>query len=175
MISLYNITDEQRNIYLQLEANDGELSEELAEALELNQKNFKDKVGNYVIFMDSIQAQQAMIDKELERLAALKKRLSNTLEKLETNLTFAMDLFGTEDTKKKSVLKYYEVLGTRKIELKKSTSIKVIDPRAVPFKYKTFSYGLKTDNTQIKKDIESGELIPTDMFYIEEKKVVKIN
>lgn len=47
MASIYNITTELEDIFLELEENGGELTPELEERLAITQDNLKEKLNNY--------------------------------------------------------------------------------------------------------------------------------
>lgn len=47
MASIYNITAELEDIFLELEENGGELTPELEERLTITQDNLKEKLNNY--------------------------------------------------------------------------------------------------------------------------------
>lgn len=92
--SLYEITNELRLICSELEENGGELTEELAEALTVNQNNLKEKLSNYrraILHYNSI---IECSKNEKKRLNDRQKIKENIINRLKSNILSAVKEFG---------------------------------------------------------------------------------
>ena len=113
--SIFAIQKEYAELADQIEANDGELTEELEEILIQNSIDFKKKAASYVGIIKTKENRTLMIDDEIKRLQSLKKSTSNTVDKLESILLNALKLYGVQD--KNGIWRYEEMtfsLSTRK-------------------------------------------------------------
>lgn len=73
MASIYNITAELEDIFLELEENGGELTPELEERLAITQDNLKEKLNNYRKAYTMLNLDAESCKKEEQRLAVLRK------------------------------------------------------------------------------------------------------
>lgn len=144
--SLYNINEEQRLLVNQLIESEGELTPELEEALEMNQKNRNQKAVAYLEVISRQEATVKMIEEEIKRLQALKKTKTNIVTRLKDNLLNCVKAFGA-----------FEV-GTLKFGTRKSTVLIVDDEKIdkIPNEYKTKVTTIKVDKTAIKKALKDG-------------------
>lgn len=113
--SIFAIQKEYADLADQIEANDGELTEELEEILIQNSIDFKKKAASYVGIIKTKENRTLMIDDEIKRLQSLKKSTDNTADKLKTILLNALKLYGVQD--KTGCWRYEEMtfnLSTRK-------------------------------------------------------------
>lgn len=113
--SIFNIQGEYMRLMDELEENGGEITEELGEILIQNEEEFKAKAQSYVAVIKTKEGDLAVVDDEIKRLQARKKRIVNTTEKLKSILLDALQLYGIAD--KKGVIRYSVGtfdLGTRK-------------------------------------------------------------
>lgn len=113
--SIFAIQKEYADLADQIEANDGELTEELEEILIQNSIDFKKKAASYVGIIKTKENRTLVIDDEIKRLQSLKKSTSNTVDKLESILLNALKLYGVQD--KNGIWRYEEMtfnLSTRK-------------------------------------------------------------
>ena len=121
MKSLFAIQGDLMKIFNALEENDGELTPELEEALNISQEEFTTKVIGYVNVLKTIDADLAAIKEEKTRLDNLKKSKERVASNLKTILANAINQFG--DTNK-SGNKYFDY-GTGTITIRKSDSVEV--------------------------------------------------
>lgn len=121
MKSLFTIQGDLMKIFNALEENDGELTPELEEALNISQEEFTTKVIGYINVLKTIDADLAAIKEEKTRLDNLKKSKEKVASNLKTILANAINQFG--DTNK-SGNKYFDY-GTGTITIRKSDSVEV--------------------------------------------------
>jgi hypothetical protein len=143
-LSLYEITNEQRELISQIEALDGELSPEMEEALAINQSQLAQKSIAYLEVIRTKEAFNGLIDNEIKRLQGLKKRNNNVVDRLNDNLLMAVKTFGE-----------FEV-GTNKFGTRKSTSVEIEDEDALPKEYISTVITTKPDKAKIGEDLKAG-------------------
>lgn len=99
MESIYNIEQNLLDIFEKLEENGGELTPELEETLAINQANFAEKLDNYGKAIQIYNAKIEFCKTEEKRIAALRKIREKIVEKLQTNVLTAVQMFGNTDKK----------------------------------------------------------------------------
>jgi len=142
-MNLYNIKSEYINIAMQL--TDGELTPELEQALQITEQNLHDKAVNYGYVIKTLESEADIIDAEIKRLQELKKTRSNAVERLKTNITEAMELFGVTEVK----------APTFKLSFRKSESIECDE--FVDSNYCTVKTSIAPDKVAIKQAIKEGK------------------
>lgn len=144
-LSLYKITDEQRNLNAMLEETGGELTPELEEALAINEGNFVAKAENYGYAILHYKSIVAAVKAEKERLDAIKKTAENAIERMEERLVEAMQTFDRPKIE----------AATFKLSLRRSERVVVDDETRVPadcIKVKT-----EISKTDLKAHIKAGD------------------
>lgn len=139
-LSLYNITEEYLQIIALVEQADGELSPELEEALSINQEDLEIKCTNYFGVVKEYEGGMALIDKEIERLSAIRQQQDRAYKRLKTNLLNAVLLFGEENPKTKVKSLNF---GTFKLSTRRNPKVVIEDEDSVEHKYCDFSVALK--------------------------------
>lgn len=104
-MNIFEIEKELLSIFSEIEENEGEITPEIENKLELAEDNFKSKIESYISFIKSIESNIELIDKELTRLQDLKKAKNKLKDKLSSIVINAVEQFG--DTKPSGV-KYYD-------------------------------------------------------------------
>lgn len=94
MASIYNITAELEDIFLELEENDGELTPELEERLAITQDNLKEKLNNYRKAYTMLNLDAESCKKEEQRLACLRKTKENNANRLKSVMLDAVITYG---------------------------------------------------------------------------------
>lgn len=92
--SLYEITEDLRLICSDLEENGGELTDELAELLTINQNNLKEKLSNYRKAILHYNAIVECSKNEKKRLNDRQKVKENIINRLKSNILLAVKEFG---------------------------------------------------------------------------------
>ncbi len=122
-MNIFEIQDDLRLLYAEIEENGGELTPELEEKLLITEDNFKTKVEAYTNIIKESNAEMALIKDEQNRLKALYERKEKTVNKLKSILVQAVNNFGET---KKSGVKYFNY-GTGEISIRKTQAIQTND------------------------------------------------
>lgn len=94
MASIYNITTELEDIFLELEENGGELTPELEERLVITQESLKSKLDSYRKAYTVLNLEAESCKKEEQRLAVLRKTKENNAERLKGVMLDAVIAYG---------------------------------------------------------------------------------
>lgn len=97
--SLYNIKGEYLEIVDTLINAGGEIDENLEKQLAINKEELETKATNYALIIRDFQGREEVIDKEIARLAELKKGLTSARTKLSENILEAMQLYEIDKVK----------------------------------------------------------------------------
>ena len=148
MISLYKINENMLSLLSVIEANEGELTDEVLEQLEINNEELQTKSESYLAVIKNREALNTQIDDELKRLQAMKKANNNLVLRLKNSLLNAVNIFGE-----------FEV-GLIKFGLRKSTTVEVTGiVNDLPKEYKTVKVTEQPNKAEIKKSLQRGEQI----------------
>ena len=145
--SLYSITEDQQQLMFEIEMAEGELTDEMENALEITKSELNFKSIAYLEVIQTKDATNSMIDSEIKRLQALKKRNNGIVTRLKENLLRAVKTFGT-----------YEV-GLQKFGTRKSETIEVDFVNELPEEFKTIKVTESANKTALKKAIKEGREI----------------
>jgi hypothetical protein len=115
--SLYQIEQTYLNLVESLIENGGELTPELETELSINKEQLQNKGVCYGFIVKELEGNIDLIDLEIKRLQALKKPLTNSIDRLKNNLSQAMQMFDVTELKTPLL----------KINFRKSESIEVTD------------------------------------------------
>ena len=148
MNSLYNINEKMLTLLSQIEANDGELTEEINTQLEITNDELQTKSESYLAVIKGREALNLQIDDEIKRLQAMKKANNNLVSKLKNSLLNAVNIFGE-----------FQV-GLLKFGLRKSTTVELTGiVNDLPKEYKTVKVTEQPNKSEIKKALSRGEEI----------------
>ena len=159
--SLYQIETEHLALMQQIENAEGEITEEIAQQLEINESQLQSKSIAYLSVIKSKESFNSQIDEEIKRLQAMKKRNNNLVTNLKNRLLDAVKLFGDYESGLSS-------FGTRK-----SSSVEVENVNALPKEFKVIKVTEQADKAALKKAIKEGQEI--EGVSIVEKLNLKIN
>jgi len=161
MANIFKISDEFLELLHRIEEeNEGELTEETAAELEIQEENLLTKAENYISVIKIKEGLVQTIDQEIKRLQAIKKREQKIIEWLSNNLEFAVKTFGEME------------IGTNKLKLRKSSSVSVEDINSLPAEFKTVKVTEAANKAEIKKALKAGQQI--EGCSIIEKQTLKI-
>jgi hypothetical protein len=146
-LSLYEISQEHLKLVEALIESDGELSPELEASLTVNKQDLETKGVNYGLIIKQVQGECEIIDKEIERLTALKKARINSIDRLKNNLSSAMELFQVEKIESPVL----------KISFRKSESVEIQNESQIEAKFINTKTVTTIDKTAIKEAIKKGE------------------
>jgi len=165
MKSLYKIQNEYLQIADALLNNGGEINEEIEKSLAINQEELENKSTNYALIIRDFEGKESIIDAEIKRLQELKKGITSTREKLESNILTAMQAFGVE--KIDGDLIHLSVQ-------KNPASVEIDDEKLIPKHLKTLvpeSY--KPNRVAIKAQLQAGNPV-FGCRLVDDKKRLKI-
>ena len=152
MATLYNITEDQRLINELLEANGGELTPEIEEAMQITEDNFLAKAEAYGATISEYDAQAEVCANEIKRLMAYKKTCENVSKRMKERLSLAMTAFGKDKV----------TAGTFRYSFRNSTAVVVENEDMIPDEF------FKTERTLCKKELmqalKDGEIIAGAML-----------
>lgn len=120
-MNLYNIQQELIDLFNIIEENEGELTPELEEQLNITEEDFRSKIKDYTQYINSLNYEQVAIKEEINRLKKLYDNKDKTINRLKSTLIDAIDKFG--DTTKTGT-KYIDY-GTGKVSIRKSHAVDV--------------------------------------------------
>ena len=120
-MNIYEIKCNLLSIFDELEENGGELTEELEEALLVNQDNLKEKIEDYSHVITLLNGDINTIKTEQKRLKDLADRKQKLIDRLKKVIAESIEEFG--DTKKSGV-KYLDC-GTISVSLRSTESVEV--------------------------------------------------
>lgn len=159
--TLYNITENYNELLKKIELAEGEISEEINQELEINEKQLQSKSIAYLSVIKNKESLTMQIDEEIKRLQALKKHHTSISKNLKNRLLNAVNLFGA-----------FEV-GFTKFSTRKSKAVIVEDVNSLPKDFKVIKVTEQADKKAIKQALENGEII--EGCTIQENKNLKIN
>jgi hypothetical protein len=148
MSSLYKINEKMLSLLSDIEANEGELTDEVLEQLEINNEELYEKSVNYLAVIKNREALNTQIDDEVKRLQAMKKANNNLVSRLKNSLLNAVNIFGEFET------------GLIKFGIRKSTTVEVNGiVNDLPKEFKTVKVTEQPNKAEIKKSLQRGEQI----------------
>jgi hypothetical protein len=95
-MNIFNLTEEYLKLMRDIEDAEGELTPELAEALEINQKNVESKLKAYRYMILMLKGHLTVIEDEVNRLRNLAKSKESTIDRLRDTMLQAVLLFGED-------------------------------------------------------------------------------
>ena len=148
MSSLYKINEKMLTLLSDIEANEGELTDEVISQLEITNDELQTKSESYLAVIKNRESLNTQIDEEVKRLQAMKKANNNLVLRLKNSLLNAVNIFGE-----------FEV-GLIKFGLRKSTTVEVAGiVNELPKEFKTVKVTEQPNKAEIKKSLQRGEQI----------------
>lgn len=145
--TLYKISQDYRELIYKIELSDGLLSDETETALIINKNHLEIKALSYLEVIKVKKGRVSMAKERIKDVQSLIKREQRTIDILEDNLLSAVKLHGEFEAD-------FVKFGTRK-----SSSISVEDVNSLPRKYKTIKIIETANKAELKRAIQSGEII----------------
>lgn len=155
-MNLYQIEQDLLELYAQVEENNGEITPEIEERLNITKENFTNKLENYTRFVKVLEGDIALMDSEIERINKLKQTKQNLISRLELTMLNALKLFGNKDSKK-DIWRFD--LVTFKLSTRQSQSVEILDETVIDSKYKTVKTTESISKTLIKEAIADGQAV----------------
>jgi len=144
-LTLYAISEQQREIESLLQETGGEITPEIEALLAVNETNFVEKSRDYGFAILRYKAMINAVKAEKERLDGIKKYAENAVARMEERLVDAMQLFGKPKVE----------LDTMKLSLRKSERVVVDDEAKVPAD--CIKVTTTVNKTDLKAHIKAGE------------------
>lgn len=148
--SLYNIRVDHLSLIQEIEENGGELTPELEQALTLNNEQFEDKALSYGYIVKTFDDNLSIIDREFERLDAIRERIVKQKEAFKERLSEAMQQYGVEKI----------TTPLLKLSFRKSESVEIMDTQKIPVDYCEEKTVTTINKTMIKQAIKTGLTVP---------------
>lgn len=120
--TLWEIEKQYRDIFREIEENEGEITEELQEQLAINQDDFEDKVEAYFVIISEYKSYIERRKAEIERLKKLSEKDTLKVEYLEERLKDALHLFGGSKVTDKGKRNFFSNFKNLDIKLLSSAS-----------------------------------------------------
>lgn len=149
MKSLFNITAEARELVSAL--IEGELSEELENALVINQNELQEKSINYAYAIKSIESDIDAIDAEIKRLQTLKSSRTNAIDRMKSAVLNALTIYGINKVTSPTL--------NLSVRLN-NPSVEIINEYQIPQKFFKEKVKIEIDKVGIKNAIDEGEIVP---------------
>jgi len=148
-LNIYQIEKEYLEFANQLIESGGECTPELELQLTINQEQLEQKARGYGFVVKQMESDVSIIDAEIKRLGELKKARLKTIERLETTVSQAMQLYQINRLE----------TPTLKISFRKSESVEIDDESAISFAYLKEKITYTIDKAMIKEAIKKGEVV----------------
>jgi hypothetical protein len=148
-LNLYQIEKEYLELANQLIESGGECSPELELQLTINQEQLEQKARGYGFVVKQMESDVSIIDAEIERLKRLKNSRLKTIERLETTVSNAMQLYQINRLE----------TPTLKISFRKSESVEIDNEADIPAQFLKEKTTYTIDKTAIKEAIKKGEVV----------------
>lgn len=148
-LNIFQIEQEYLNLANQLIESGGECSPEIELELTINQDQLEQKARGYGFVVKQMENDISIIDAEIKRLGELKKSRQKTIDRLETTVSNAMQLYQIEKLE----------TPTLKISFRKSESVEIDDEKAISFMYLKEKITYTVDKAMIKEAIKKGEVV----------------
>ena len=149
MSSIYQLTTEAKQLASIL--SEGELTEDIENALEINQNELQKKAIDYGYVMKSFESDIDAIDEEIKRLQALKSVRKNGIDRMKSALLEAMQVYDIQKVE----------TPTMKISIRNNPeSVELVNEYQVPDKFRKQKVTETIDKTGIKNALKNGEEVP---------------
>jgi hypothetical protein len=148
-LNIFQIEKEYLELANQLIESGGECSPELELQLTINQDQLEQKARGYGFVVKQMESDVSIIDAEIKRLGELKKARLKTIERLETNVSQAMQLYQINRLE----------TPTLKISFRKSESVEIDNEAEIPAQFLKAKTTYTIDKTAIKEAIKKGEVV----------------
>lgn len=156
MSNIYQIEQDLLSIFNAIEENEGEITSELEEQLNIKQDEFKDKIEAYTAVIKQLELDITGIKAEKCRLNDFQKSKEKTIDRLKQIMINAIQMFGDVS---KSGARFVD-FGTGKVSLRHSDSIEVDEDGTKQFVNRFFGYfnWLKYTNTFDQIELDAKEI-----------------
>lgn len=165
MKNLFEISGELERTLRELETycndnQDGEIPDELADRLIINQDELADKLDAYYHVITQIKAEREALKAYkktiVDRVGAKDKALQSNIERLSKLMTVAVDKFGEE---RKNGNKFFK-LQTVSVNLTASKAVKILDKELIISEFIKTKITESIDKSEILNKLKAGGVVP---------------
>ena len=146
MSNIYKIETEYRDIISVLVENGGELTPEIEQALQINQKDLYRKSESYAYAIKELSGEIDIIKSEIERLQALISKRDKSICRMKETVLKAMELYEIEKIETPMI----------KISVRESEAVEIINENQIDLIYKVEKVTTTISKSAIKEAIKSG-------------------
>jgi hypothetical protein len=149
--SLMSYVKDHHQLDEELFRNEGELTTEMEQFLEINEKGLAQKVDSYKLYIDHLEYRAEYFKNIAEQAQVYEKTFLNQIKRMKENLRFAMQNMNTDELKGEQY----------RFALTEPTDKLVIEnENDIPVKFTKEEIVFKMDRDAIKKALQSGEQVP---------------
>lgn len=146
-MNLYTLTTQAKEIALLLE--EGEFTQEIEQALIINQEQLQEKAINYTYVIKNFEADSQAIDNEIKRLKAMKLAKDGAIDRMKEAVRNAMLSSGIDKIES----------SLFKLSLRRSEAVEVVNIDQLPESLVTVKKTVSADKVKIKEAIKAGQNI----------------
>lgn len=119
-LTLYQISNDLVGLFELIEENEGEITPEIQELLEIREEGLNDKAVKYERAICYLESQEKLLDDRIKRLSKLKKQSKNGVDRLKGALLQSVLLFGEQDkpTKSQKANEKFGVEGVKRLTIR---------------------------------------------------------
>ena len=143
-MNLFNI--QQQYLSLANQLSEGEVTPELEQELIINEAQLQEKAVNYGYVIKQLGHEVNAVNEEIKRLTDIKKRNEKAIERMETAISNAMQLYGIEKVDSSFL----------KLSFRKSESVEIVNEAQLAPEYLTTKTTTTPNKTAIKEAIKQG-------------------
>lgn len=145
--SIFNIQSDYIELMNQIEDNEGEITPEISEQLDITREQLEDKATSYCYLSKQIDVDNDQIDAEISRLQALKSYKAKIQAELKERVSEAMVRFGIDKIEKNNL----------KLSFRASKQLIIIEGAKIPKKFQIVKMNTVVDKAKLKAHIDSGK------------------
>lgn len=146
-MNLFNI--QQQYLSLAHQLSEGEVTPELEQELIINQEQLQEKAVNYGYVIKQLGHEVNAVDIEIKRLQDIKKRNEKAIERMETAISNAMQLYGIEKVDSSFL----------KLSFRKSESVEIVNEAQLLPEFTTTKTTVTPNKVAIKESLKRGEVV----------------
>ena len=148
--TLYDISNEYLKLMSEIEANEGEMTPELEQALAINEENHAAKMEAYAACIANYKAEAEACKAESKRLKERAERADKHADRLKEYMKMFMECTGREKV----------AAGNWKLSLRESVAVEVSDMEILPEGYIREKVTREPDKAALKDAMKGGAAIP---------------
>jgi len=146
-MNLFNI--QQQYLSLANQLSEGEVTPELEQELAINESQLQEKAVNYGYVIKQLGHEVNAVNEEIKRLTDIKKRNEKAIERMETAISNAMQLYGIEKVDSSFL----------KLSFRKSESVEIVNEAQLTEQFTTTKTTVTPNKVAIKEAIKNGEVV----------------